>query len=144
MDADGGFRLDLVPGWYALTAGCGTLEVAAGRTFDIAVGDDGTPVIAQADPRPHLFRLGHAYPNPSNGQTVIPFELPEPGPVSLVVYDILGQRVRELVREARPAGVHRAVWDGRDATGRTVDTGVYLCRLQAGACVQVARVLLLR
>ncbi len=71
-------------------------------------------------------------------------EVPQAGPVTLVVYNILGQRVRELVRGVQEAGARQAVWDGRDGQGRAVGTGVYLCRLQAGTQAQVVRLMVLR
>ncbi|MEW6753138.1 MAG: carboxypeptidase regulatory-like domain-containing protein [Candidatus Latescibacterota bacterium] len=131
------------PSGQLAQAQCGPLTVASDTTWDITVGADGTAVAEDQEARPHVFRLGYAYPNPFNGQTVIPFELPQAGPVSLVVYDILGQRVRELVRGRQLAGAHLALWDGRDAAGWAVGTGVYLCRLQAGTRAQTVRMLLL-
>jgi serine protease len=70
--------------------------------------------------------------------------LAAPGPVQLVVYDLLGQRVRRLVDGNLPGGRHQVSWDGRDDAGRTLATGVYVTRVQTAAGVRSRKVLLLR
>jgi hypothetical protein len=66
---------------------------------------------------PAALRLHPNQPNPFNPLTTIRFDLPAAGPVRLAVYDLAGRLVRVLVEEARAAGSHEAVWDGRDAAG---------------------------
>jgi hypothetical protein len=60
------------------------------------------------------------------------------------VYDVLGQRVRALVQEDRPPGYYRAVWNGEDAAGLPVASGLYLCRVRVGDQVQVRKMALVR
>ena len=60
------------------------------------------------------------------------------------VYSALGQEVRTLVDREMPAGYHKAVWDGEDAIGRQVSSGVYLYRLRAGAFVETRKMIVLR
>jgi M6 family metalloprotease-like protein len=88
--------------------------------------------------------LWPAFPNPFNGETVIPFRTAASGPVRLTVYDGLGQPVRELVDTVLPAGEGTARWDGRDGRGVPAASGVYLVRLQAGPGIWIGRVVLLR
>jgi flagellar hook assembly protein FlgD len=64
--------------------------------------------------------------------------------VRLAVFNLLGQEIRVLVDDHRPAGVHRVRWDGRDAAGRSLGTGLYLCRLEAGKSAVVQKMLLAR
>jgi len=90
---------------------------------------------------PEAFGLDQSYPNPFNPSTTIRYGLPEASNVSLVVYNILGQQVRTLVNGAQGPGYHSVVWDGRDEAGRVAATGVYIYRLQAGAFVQVKKML---
>ena len=77
--------------------------------------------------------------------TSIGFDLPAASPVRLVVYDVLGRRVRTL-REDPSAGPgrFRVVWDGADDQGRPAASGVYLLRLTAGPDRASGRVVLLR
>ena len=71
-------------------------------------------------------------PNPFGNQTSLKFALPASGHARLVVYDIAGRRVADLVDRSMDAGVHSVTWDGRDASGTMVASGVYLARLEAG------------
>jgi hypothetical protein len=76
-------------------------------------------------------RLEANYPNPFNGQTVIPFALPTAADVRIDVFDLLGQRVRTLVDGSLSAGLHQVRWDGRGDGGMSVAAGVYFYRLRA-------------
>ncbi|MCD6333889.1 MAG: T9SS type A sorting domain-containing protein, partial [Candidatus Latescibacteria bacterium] len=89
-----------------------------------------------------LFR---SHPNPFNAETVLGFTLPQATSVTLVVYDVLGQRIRTLADGEMTSGLHRVVWDGRDAEGRGVSSGVYLVRLIGDHVgVQTRKIMMLR
>ena len=91
---------------------------------------------------PDAFGLEQSYPNPFNPSTTIRYALPEAANVRLTVYSILGQEVKTLVNAPQAAGFYSMHWDGRDALGRQVSTGVYLYRLEAGANVAVRKMIL--
>ena len=93
---------------------------------------------------PRGYVLSQNRPNPFNGTTTIPYQLPEAASVALEVWNSLGQRVRLLVDDYQPAGYYTAVWDGKDQSGQDVSSGVYLCRLQAGNFVATTRIVLVR
>jgi drug/metabolite transporter (DMT)-like permease len=95
--------------------------------------------IASSGDGPLAFRLDQNYPNPFNPATVIGFELPRPGPVKLVVYDLLGRRVATLLEGARAAGHHEVLFD---ASG--LPSGVYLCRLAAEGSSAVRKMIVAR
>ncbi len=79
---------------------------------------------------PEGFVLHSNYPNPFNPTTTIRYEIREAGQVTLAVYNVLGQQVAELISGSQQqAGVYEVNWDGRDAAGQTVASGVYLYRL---------------
>lgn len=88
--------------------------------------------------------LGQNAPNPFNSDTVIDFRTVVDGPVTLRLFDVTGQQVRELAAGHRAAGTHRVSWDGRDDDGRAVATGAYFYRLEAGGVVTQRKLLLLR
>ncbi|MDA0744993.1 MAG: cohesin domain-containing protein [bacterium] len=90
------------------------------------------------------YALAQNYPNPFNPETAIPYQLPESGKVSLVIYNTLGQQVHVLMNERQEAGYYRAVWDGKDRLGRQVASGIYLVRMQAGTFTQVRKMVLLK
>ncbi|MBD3376442.1 T9SS type A sorting domain-containing protein [candidate division KSB1 bacterium] len=76
---------------------------------------------------PREFMLAQNYPNPFNPTTQIAFEIPEnvSGEMSLIVYDMLGRRVRTLVEQPAQAGFYQIVWNGRDSNNRLVSSGIY-------------------
>ena len=80
---------------------------------------------------PTEFSLSQNYPNPFNPSTVIDYALPKDVHVTLIVYNILGQEVVTLVDEFQTAGYKSIIWDGRNAAGESVGTGLYLYRMTA-------------
>ena len=80
---------------------------------------------------PRSFHLEQNYPNPFNHATHIGFTLQQPAAVSLQVFNTHGQLVATLVEGTRPAGTYQAAWDGRDAQGQAVSSGIYIVRLDA-------------
>ena len=93
---------------------------------------------------PTEYGLSRNSPNPFNPETQIAYQLPEAGKVWLAVYNLLGQNVRTLVHGPQDAGTYQLTWDGRDASGRAVASGVYLYRLEAGDYVAVRKMLLIK
>ncbi len=93
---------------------------------------------------PLRFALRAARPNPVAGGTTIEFELASTSPTRLVIYDVAGQRVRQLVDATLAAGVQRVPWDARSDTGQPVASGVYFARLEAGAFRAGARIVVLQ
>jgi hypothetical protein len=93
---------------------------------------------------PWTFALEQNYPNPFNPTTQISFTLPSALQTELVVFDVLGRRVKTLVNEVRHAGEHRVQWDGTNDRGLGVASGVYFFRLTAGQHEKVNKMMLLR
>ena len=94
---------------------------------------------------PDTYVLFPNYPNPFNTETTIRYVLPEPVRVRLMIYDVLGRRVRTLVDEEQIAGQHSVIWDGEDGEGERVSSGVYFyCLEMDGEHRKVRRMLLLR
>ena len=95
-------------------------------------------------PQPLETKLNLPSPNPFNPATKISFSLSKAGPVALVIYDIAGRRVNELVHEERSAGNHQIMWYGKDEFGRSVASGPYFCRLETEEYVKVVKMLLVK
>lgn len=81
---------------------------------------------------PTSFSLGQNYPNPCNLQTMISYQLPHAGAVTIRIYNIAGQMVRTLVDETRAAGYHSVIWDGRNDEGQEVGSGIYFYQMTTG------------
>lgn len=90
------------------------------------------------------FELFQSYPNPFNNHTVIRYSLSKPTDVSLIIYNLLGQKVRTLVKGERQEGLISAVWDGKDEEGNDVSSSIYFYRLQGGESSQTRRMVLLK
>jgi len=84
------------------------------------------------DAAPLSFKLYANYPNPFNTVTTIEFSIPEAEYVSLAIYNIMGQKVRELVSGHTEPGSHSVVWNGCDENGVQVASGIYISQLQMG------------
>jgi hypothetical protein len=93
---------------------------------------------------PESFAVISNYPNPFNPSTTIEFTLPEAGFTELVIYNIMGQKIRELVSADMPAGVHSVLWDGRGQNGLSVSSGMFLSRLISGDHIVSKRLMLVK
>jgi flagellar hook assembly protein FlgD len=70
--------------------------------------------------------------------------LPKESKVKIVIYNILGQKVKTLVDQKEPAGYKRVTWDGKNENGKVVSSGVYFYRIEAEKFVQAKKMLLLK
>jgi hypothetical protein len=93
---------------------------------------------------PQKFELGQNVPNPFNPNTAITFAVPRPSQVRIDVFNVMGQKVRTLADEYSKAGYKRVEWDGTDANGNSVASGVYLYRMTAGDFSETKKMLLLK
>ena len=78
---------------------------------------------------PQKFSISQNYPNPFNARTLFSISLPHETHVSLIVYNIMGQKVKVLVDDFMTAGIHTMTWDGTNEGGQTVSSSVYFYRV---------------
>jgi hypothetical protein len=119
---------------------------AASATIDWRVPASGEGVGPGAA-LPKAFALTQNYPNPFNPSTTINYQIPEEaGNVSftLSVYDIRGRLVKTLVKGMKGAGFYTAFWDGTDANGRQVSSGVYFYRFTSSKYSATRKMILLK
>ena len=90
------------------------------------------------------FALYPNFPNPFNPETRIRFQLAENSDVKLMVYDVLGRKVRTLVSDRMNAGHHVINWDGLNDAGTDVASGMYVYRIKAGDFIAHRKMLLVR
>jgi hypothetical protein len=121
-------------GEFYTTNGASTLNI-----HDLAWVD----VDDQIQPPCSTFQLGN-YPNPFNPETTISYTLPASGSVSLEIYNSRGQLVRSLMQEEQPAGEHSLIWNGRDDSGHSVASGLYLYRIACQGKHETRKMLLLK
>jgi hypothetical protein len=90
------------------------------------------------------FTLHQNFPNPFNPQTTIRFDLSDADQVQLIIYNAVGQEVRQLVSGFLASGRHLVTWDARDAFGRGVGAGVYVYQLKTTQSSITRKMLLLK
>ena len=93
---------------------------------------------------PKELQLDQNHPNPFNPTTTIEFSLQHGAAVSLDIINLLGQRVTTLMDQSFPAGRYSIIWDGTEADGSPVATGVYFYVLKVGDQRQVKKMILLK
>jgi len=98
---------------------------------------------------PEDFSLGQNYPNPFNPSTTIQFrvlglKLGEPIHTTLIIYNILGQKVRTLVDNEKLPRKYQVIWDGKDEKGEEVSSGIYFYQLKEGDYKETRKMVLLR
>jgi predicted outer membrane repeat protein len=113
-------------------------------TFDILHAKEGPIGTESSELLPTEFALHQNYPNPFNPVSTIRYELPQASNVSLLIYDILGREVARLVDSYMEPGYQHAQWNGRDATGHEVPSGIYIARLVTPEYSQSIKMVLLK
>jgi len=122
--------------------------------------DTTTSVDFEEDQKPSIFTLLQNYPNPFNPITIIQYAVSgrqikaaDSGrwtadgsftPITLKIYNILGQKVRTLVDEPKRAGSYEVIWDGKDDQGKDVASGIYFYQLTAGYYKETKKMVLIR
>jgi len=128
LSSDGGVEGD---GWYL---------------DDIAVTTYSDPLtgIEPITGVPTKIELNANYPNPFNPNTTISFGIPKAEQVTLTIFNVLGQPIRELVNNELAAGNYELNWDGRDSSGKQVSSGLYFYSLQSESQRLVRKMMLSR
>ena len=93
---------------------------------------------------PKQFKLNQNYPNPFNPITTLQYDLAKDSYVSLIIYDMLGNVVNNLVNKNQNSGSKTVQWDATNNQGESVSAGVYLYKIQAGEFSQTRRIILLK
>jgi streptogramin lyase len=88
---------------------------------------------------PDKFELSQNYPNPFNPSTKIKYQIATSNPVSLKIYDVLGNEVATLVNELQSTGNYEVTFDAS-----TLPSGIYIYKLQAGSFIETKKMILLK
>ena len=83
-------------------------------------------------------------PNPFNPETKISFDLKENNQVSLEIYNMRGQKVKQLVSDQLAAGQHSIVWNGKDDNNKTVSSGIYFYKITTADFQATRKMLLMK
>jgi FlgD Ig-like domain/NHL repeat len=132
---------------FVKTGGNGNASVAGLWLREANYNPNNPPALETAtEPLPVEFALKQNYPNPFNPSTMIEFSIPEShrGAVSLRIYNMLGEVVRELVGGDLAPGNYIKVWDGLDNSGQRLASGLYIYQLRAGSFFASRKLLLMK
>ena len=115
---------------------------------DVEIYPEGPTAIAQNEsnmPTPSDWKLSQNYPNPFNLNTKIEYSIPEQGNVKIIIYNINGEIVRNLLNSHINPGLHFINWDGQDNAGNIVGSGIYLYQIQIkGVFSEMKKMILLK
>jgi len=146
----GTFEFIVTPSTYSLTIQYqnyplfthGEVEVT---NVDLELGDIDITTLSDEDiVVPTVTALRGNYPNPFNPTTTIAFDIARSGHVVIEIYNIKGQKVRVLADGVYDVGRHNIVWNGDDAAGRSVGSGVYFYRMSTQGYQSIRKMLLLK
>ncbi len=105
--------------------------VRVGARFNLTIKrPPGVNVIDNLSDLPAELALYPCYPNPFNPSTTITYDLPENTPVTLRIYNMLGQEIRQLVKSNQVKGRYSIQWDGTNHYGNRVSSGIYFYSLE--------------
>ena len=82
-------------------------------------------------PLPENYTLSQNYPNPFNPITHIQYGLPEQSDVTVIIYNVVGRKIKEFKLSNQKAGWHEIVWDGTNDRQQKVSTGIYIYQMRA-------------
>lgn len=120
-------------------------QFSRGEIYIMSGWDDATDVPYEYEPTlPNGFNLYQNYPNPFNNSTTISFEIPYKEVVSLKIYNILGEEVKNLINKELSAGTYNLEWDGTANKGQLVSSGVYLYKLSSSIFTQEMKMVLVK
>ncbi len=140
---------DLVPGgqyWVAMVVldGAGYASHVSNITSGVSGYDFGSDTDDEETTEPVAFQVEQNYPNPFNPTTHIQYTIPCNCPVSVQIFNILGQLTAGLVDEIQPSGIHTVVWDGTDHQGKPVASGIYVYRVATSGQADTKKMVLLK
>jgi len=140
-----------------------TLNLTLGQRYEwqvIAKDDDGFEILSDSSnfmtfdvgnvsgfafmDLPQDFTLSQNYPNPWNPETRIKYGLPEQSDINLIIYNIMGRKIKEWNISNQNPGWHELVWNGTNNNGQSVSTGVYIYSLQAGDFIDTKKMVFMK
>ncbi|MCD6176767.1 MAG: PQQ-binding-like beta-propeller repeat protein [Candidatus Cloacimonetes bacterium] len=151
-DTSGLYTIELPPGIYDITA---DLEGYQSQTVENVTVDSGQATgeinfdlnaLSGNDQNLELIDIVLSnYPNPFNPETSINFFISEnSGNIELTVYNLKGQKIKQLINDQLPVGQHSVIWNGTDENGKNVSSGVYLYKMETGNYSETKKMILMK
>jgi hypothetical protein len=112
--------------------------------FLIAKRKESVVKVEDKDEIPIELKLEQNYPNPFNPSTTIKFGIPNTSKVSIVIYDILGNRIKNLANQIYSAGFHNILWNGNNEADESVSSGIYIYQIISNSFIETKKMILIR
>jgi hypothetical protein len=112
--------------------------------YALRIDANGSTGVTASDAPAVPIELQQNYPNPFNPTTTVAYSVPERCNVALKIYDVSGKCVARLVDKEQEKGSYTVAWNGKDETGNSMASGIYLYRLSAGNQTIAKKMVLLR
>ena len=93
---------------------------------------------------PSTFALHQNYPNPFNPVTTIQYHVPDNGPVTIIIYDLTGRKIKTLVTQFSTPGRYSIIWNGTNDFGKSISSGMYFYRMEAPGFKSVKKLMLVK
>ncbi|MBI9031747.1 T9SS type A sorting domain-containing protein [bacterium] len=93
---------------------------------------------------PSVLNIESNYPNPFNPETTISYSIPKDGKVLVSVYNLKGQKVKQLLNDHVIAGRHKVIWDGRNSQGQYVSSGLYFVKIKHSNMHRLHKMMLMK
>jgi len=129
---------------WILATGAGAEYVLTGVGEITLPGGSQKMTLGKRTILPNNYTLHQNYPNPFNPVTTLRYSLPFYDHVKLIIYDLRGKEINQIVNSNQPAGFQSVVWNATDYFGRSVGAGVYLYQIQAGDFKDTRKMVLLK
>ncbi|MFO7897165.1 MAG: T9SS type A sorting domain-containing protein [Candidatus Cloacimonadales bacterium] len=135
-----GNLLKLGTTWYSAAT-----ELGIEGNWDLALGFNGEPLVTAENQLPTTDLQLSNYPNPFNPTTTISFTtIKDRQKTEVIIYNLKGQTVKKLIEQELAAGPHSIIWNGDDAAGKTVSSGVYFYQVKTQLSSEMNKMLLLK
>ena len=132
-----------VTGHFQGTATFGSYSLTSSGGVDIFIAKLGNDTSVENEIITTKMELSN-YPNPFNPSTMVEFSIQNDSEVELSIFNIKGQKVKQLLNEQLSAGQHSAFWNGKDDDGKSVSSGIYFYKLKTGNYEKTKRMVLLK
>jgi len=126
--------------WYVIES----ISIAGLSTFHGPVQATLASALKSEMGTPEMFTLHQNYPNPFNPVTEIRFDLAKASDVTISIYNVRGSLINQLVNDRAESGSHTISWDGTDARGNAVQSGVYIYELKVNDLVSYRKMTLMK
>ena len=152
--------------WHEIYTDCDTmllLTLELGQRYEwqiIAKDDDGFKVLSDSSKLmtfdvgkvsglafmklPTEYTLSQNYPNPFNPITHIQYGLPEQSDVTVIIYNVVGRKIKEFQISNQKAGWHEIIWDGTNNQQQKVSTGIYIYQMRASDFIQTNKMVFMK